>query len=314
MRTLVGTRSHDKDAGIKMKELCFLTVGHAGYSPLWLYSISKAYPRATALVFLKREGIDTPALAQAICKVQSSKLKIILGEFDDYKVTPKYGPMLRFLLYTPRRIERYLKGFKYFYIGDVDHIICPESFSLVEQHLKFCEREGLPYSAMMRVREPKLIAGRVFATRQFVTKVAKVTKKYDEWVRAKGQFIFKPVPFNPDEHLSYKIIVESGLTPPPQLKPYTTAREFQAINPISCEGSGPFAPMHGLHLGFARRPVASMKEKYAGLIDCRYYRNYFLWALILGGDPLFRTLVSLMPEASADTVHRTLALAKEYSI
>jgi len=294
-----------------MKELCFLTVGHAGFAPLWLYSIAKAYPEATALVFLKKEGIDSPELAQAFGKVQSSKHQVILGEFDDYRVTPRYGPMLRFLLYTPRRIKRFLEGFKYFYTGDVDHLICPEDPTLVEQHLRFCEREGLPYSAMMRVREPKLIAGRVFATREFVTQVSEVTEEYDRQVQARGQYIFKPEPYNPDEHLSYRIIVESGLASPPQLKPYTVAKEFQAINPARCDQSGPFAPMHGLHLGFARHSTAAMKKKYAGLIKWGYYHKYFAHLLQLVKDQQFRELAHLMPKNSSGTVRRMLALAVE---
>jgi hypothetical protein len=264
-------------------KLCFLTVAygsHETYEELFRYSIKQVYPDADVL--------------------------ILPNEFLGYEVSSaRTAAMWRFLYFTSARVKTYLQGYDYFYITDVDFIICPEQTSLVEQHLQHCETIGLPYSAHMRSYEPKIVAARLFTTREYVSRVAAVTTVLDMQVRTSGEAIFHEKPRHPDERLLYKIIRLSGLAAPPQLKLYTKLKEFNLMNPANSDQQL-FSPHHGIHLGMGRKSPSTLHKTYHELFEMPFYQEYLAYARSLSKKAEFQAILSRMTPKTVATVERML--------
>lgn len=283
-----------------MGGLCFIVSVHGwhmDYIPLFLYSLRKAYPEAGALVLTGQNS-----------HISSDSKYRVENDFEGYKVTSKSPEMWRFLAFASERFEKYLVNYDYFYVTDVDYIICPEYPSLLQQHLNHCETLGLSYSTHMRVYEPKIVVARLFATRSFARAVAEVVDVFDLLVAEHAENIFQRKPRHPGERLLYKIIVQSGLRAPPRLEVHSPEAEFDILNPANY-GDALFNPQHGIHLGIGRASARG----YGDLLGREFYQQYFEHLRELQNDAVFLRILADMSLGTRTTVEKMLELAEEPS-
>ena len=294
------------------KNLCVSTVAQGKYQsfiPLFLYSISESYPDFTTIVFTGGEPAE-PYVVESMKLLSDRNVAVITDEFSGYKGGGSIPAMWRFLLFTTERFEKYFSNFDYFYITDVDFIICPETPSLLTQHLTHCNILSLPYSAHIRHYYPEIIAARLFATRSFALCVQDQVNIYDKLIEEYGSDIFDETSRHFDERLLYEIVTKSGFRHPPKLDPYSISREFDLFDPANYDQEL-FSPHHGIHLGLGRKRLLVLNRKrWSSLFDRDFYRGYAAWLSKLRQDDIFTELLSLTPRWAAKTVYRMMTVLK----
>jgi len=289
------------------KNLCFFTVAQGKYQsfiPLFLYSISESYPDFTTIVFTGGEPAE-PYVVESIELLSDRNVDVITDEFSGYKSGGRVPAMWRFLLFTTERFEKYFSNFNYFYTTDVDFIICPETPSLLTQHLTHCNTLSLPYSASLRHYYPEIIVARLFATRSFALCVQDQVDIYDKLVEEHGSDIFDETPRHFDERLLYEIVTKSGFRSPPKLDPYSISHEFDLFDPANYDREL-FSPHHGIHLGIGRKKRGLGGEMWMSLFNRDFYQGYAEQLSKFQSDPLFVKLLSITPDYAVRLVSRMI--------
>lgn len=239
-------------------KVCVTTVVDGGfqrYTPLFLLSLLTAYPDYSVRVFV-RDGIG-PELAAGMQLLGSVEglgdWRIVTGELDGYPKCRRLGAFLRYLLFTRERVSRYFSCCDYIYVTDGDLLITRETPALHIQHIEHMAMTGLPYSDILRNREPYVITGLLFASREFLDHVADMVEWYDAEFRVRAAGVLDAGGHFEDERLLYQIIRDGGVGLPPQHVLEDDPLQERLSDPANYHDRV-FRPWHGMNIGagFAR--------------------------------------------------------------
>ncbi|SCG83247.1 hypothetical protein DW1_1677 [Proteiniborus sp. DW1] len=251
-----------------MKPLCFAVFVYDDYSkfiPFYIYSILKSYPEYYVKVFLRESLPESERRCMELIKEElSCNFEIKENYYSDFRFSDTTMRVLRFLI----PYEEF-KEFENVYIGDVDFLIVRETPSILDGHLKHCERIGLPYSNEIRPGTKRLSGLHFFKVKEYYSKMNKIIEYYlnnsDELYR-----IMNKLKSN-EKFLYYIIEKEIGFGKLGQARKYR--------------------PHHGIHLSceiegyFENRKEAS-KARYNRLK--KQLKEYF-------ADPLFLEMIKILP-------------------
>jgi len=247
-----------------MKSLCFAVFVYGDYSkfiPFYIYSILKSYPEYYVKVFL-RESLPEKErkCIELIRERLSSNFEIKENYYSNFKLSDSTMRVLRFLI----PYEEF-KEFENVYIGDVDFLIVKETPSILERHLKHCEKIGLPYSNVIRRGTKRLTGLHFIRVKEYYSKMNKIIKYYlentDELYRLMNKL-------NSNEKFLYFIIEkEIGFGKLNQVKKYR--------------------PHHGIHLGCEMVGYFKNRRERYNLLK-NQLNEYF-------NDPLFLDMLKILP-------------------
>ena len=241
--------------------LCVTTVVNKAYQkyiPSFCYFCTKSYPYYGIKLFLTEKLV--PKYKEIV--VELPQVEIIENAFTGFPKASQELKTLRWII-TPEIFE----GYDNIYVGDVDLLICRESQTLEDQHVKHCEEICLPYSNSVRPNSTRF-SGLHFVRREFYyAEMLPIIKKYAKKLR-EGELCNSK-----NETILYNMIKESGLGFPKNW----------------------FRPHHGLHLGLWRRGPRKIEQRYWDVIDKSAYRRYYEYYLTLknAGDSLFKEVTNL---------------------
>jgi len=217
------------------------------YTPLFILSLLTAYPAYSIRVFV-RDDIG-PELATGMRLLDGmGDWQIITGALDGYPQCKRLGAYLRYLLFTSDRVARYFSEFDYVYITDGDMLITRETPALHVQHIEHMKVIRLSYSDILRHSTPLVATGLLFASQEFIGRVAETVEWYDAEFRAKGADVIDATECIPDERLLYQIIRDSGVGEPPQHILEDDPPMGRPSDPANYHDQV-FRPWHGLNIG-----------------------------------------------------------------
>lgn len=204
-------------------KLCILSVvdrSYQHYLPTLAFSALTAYPNCTVL--LATEGRFRWRVARALRPLHTlGDLRLMEHVFDGF---PQRGQedlaFRRFVFDHPS-----LDEFDYIYIPDSDLFMCPETPTLIEQHVAQAQQFGLPYSNVLRPTQmPRLHGWHFIIRRPYQQAMGETIARYRHQLQHR-QIAAR----TNDEHLLYRMVTDAGLGTPPR--------------------GTPFLGNHGLHLG-----------------------------------------------------------------
>jgi len=267
-----------------MRPLCFAVYVYDDYSkyiPFYIYSILKSYPEYFVKVFLRETLSEREKKCLKLIKENlSSNFEVKENYYSNFRFSDTTMRVLRFLI----PYEEF-KEFENVYIGDVDFLIVRETPSLLEGHLKHCERIGLPYSNEIRIGTKRLSGLHFFKVKEYYSKMNKIIEYYlnntDELYRLMDKF-------KSNERFLYYII-EKGIG-------------FGRLNQTR-----KYRPHHGIHLSceiegyFENRKEAS-RARYNRLKN--QLKEYY-------ADPLFQEMLKILPVEKFMQLSRELQKYKD---
>lgn len=223
--------------------------GYCGIIPLYLHCLLTAYPRYHATVFTR----DLPGDIEDVLKKHPhrDRFKIVKHEFDDYPIGPKETASLRFLLFTPERVEQFFRDDDYVYITDVDMMFVRERPGILRQHIEHMKVLGLPYSNKLRACYPTTLTGAHFVSAEYIEDIQYMTGCYDDDFYEDGLDVLDTQDCIVDERLLYQIVRDSVIRLPPHP---------DEIRPRDAE-SVLFRPWHGINIGYGRQPIEKVKSR-----------------------------------------------------
>jgi len=232
--------------------VCITTVVDGGfqrYTPLFILSLLTAYPDYSVRVFVRDNiGAELATGVELLDSIEGlGDWQIITGELDGYPKCKRLGAYLRYLLFTRERATRYFSEFDYVYVTDGDMLITREDPPLHVQHIEHMKVIGLPYSDIIR-HDPQVVTGLLFASREFIERVADTVDWYDAEFRTRGADVLDAAQRFADERLLYQIIRDSGVGLPPRQARPDGPPTGRLSDPASYHNQV-FRPWHGLNLG-----------------------------------------------------------------
>jgi len=276
-----------------MGKVCLTTVSSAnyfsGYIPLYLYSLSQAFPDYHARIFLR--GKLPPYVKEALNLVPGGKWAIYEDSFPSYHVDTASTNALRFILRA-----KHFQGFNCVLFTDLDFIFVPTKPKLIDYHSKQMTKSGCFGGYRGPKRHParfpegwtgdkQRVAGGTFLVNQeWFKKTAEEAKKYRKILKA-GKF---PKYREADEVMLCNMIKKSGMVPP-EHKGY----------------SRKYRPLHVGDFKFAR---GSSNRKMARLITKGTCRKF----LRLYEDPTWVAITELISKHNP-TIRKLLRGARRYT-
>lgn len=272
---------------------------YSKYIPFYIYSVLKSYPEYYVKIFIEKDlSKSEKKCLDALRNEMSDHFSICKDRFRGYdflngtNIRGGGKKILRWLI-----PENEFDGFDYVYIGDVDFIIIREEPSLLESHLRHCEKTHLPFSNKIRLMPGSSVRTDRMTGLHFIIK-----KPYYGEI---GQYISK---YLQDNDCLIKSL--SGLNNNEQFLYHLLERGFELDRLLLFED---FRPHHGIHLGIARRrglPAAEiLKRLTQAEMDESYEltaaKNYLINCL---DDRLFQNMLSILPEESIFNVCDALDL------
>ncbi len=260
------------------KRVCFTTYiygdNYQDYIPLMLYSVYKAYPEYSIIIFVSGKlRDDVIKIINLIGKVYKN-YEIIENVFDDCpNMKPIKAKTLRWVLWSDR-----FKEFDYLYYIDSDILYVREPILLHEQHVRHMNYIGSDCCSNI-VRKTKLsntniidllrvlyysgflsvfkycftsysfrMTGLHFVVvdKYFSYITPMIINKYKNLIYT-GE-IFKKTIYPNDEAVLYKMMEEAGCDMSVFAIQKTSISMFDSTNPERAE----FCPHHGVHLGIFR--------------------------------------------------------------
>ncbi len=132
------------------------------YIPYYIYTFLRAYDYVHIKVFLSEKTEECIGLQDSLILLN----KYFKGRFDVYE---NYNKQINVqgnnLTGGNKKITRwvipykYVQGFDYCYIGDIDFLILSESYDFKEVHKEHMEITGLPFSNAVRSEKDKRLTG-----------------------------------------------------------------------------------------------------------------------------------------------------------
>lgn len=274
------------------------------YIPLFVLSWLRAYPYADIRIYLQ----DT--LNQDIKKQLESvgalgRANIIEDAYSMVSFTekallyPQISKCFRWLVYEPD-----FKEYEAIYIGDIDIIIVKEKEPLFDQHMKHCAYCKLPYSNIIRTKEPvnlwwhpkrlntyvrqygfrnvakymvkskrvlyRLSGLHFFRAPEYLEAVMPLQAVFAGYLNRMAESKSKDyniVHFN-NEAMLFDLVKASGLGLPKD-EDGNNAEVNIEENPQAAR----FRPHHGIHLGIFRNNKNTSKNKH--ILDSNVYKEYY---------------------------------------
>jgi len=189
------------------ERMCFLTVANLAYQhyiPWYILFLNRAYPQAKKIVLLDSNICEH--IKKNLDSVGTNNCEIREYAFGKHRsVDGNAIKILRWLYY-----ESFLEDYDCVAIGDVDLAICRESPSFMEQHLRHCDKTGLPYSNYVRKSntnlKPRMSGMHVIRPKRWFAAVLSIINEYREKLHT--------IKLS-NEHILYRIIADSPLGEPP---------------------------------------------------------------------------------------------------
>lgn len=261
-------------------KFCFTTIVHGEnyvkYAPYFIYSCLKAYPDSFVKLFFTGE------IPQKYHKIYNhiksiGNFKIEQNCFSDYSKKNQSLKSIRWII-----SEIWFKDYSHIYIGDVDIFICQENPTLLEQHVKHCKEQNLPYSNMVRPNSTRLSGLHFIEREKYYLCIESVRQKYVK--------LLKENKLNDtNEVMLYRMIKESGM-------------EFP---------NNQWRPHHGLHLGMWRKGARVLsKEKWVGVGGRESYRVYWEWFKKIENDPVLKLIEKTHP--IKEIAHMRQSMEREF--
>jgi len=201
------------------------------YIPFYIYFINRAYPEADILIYKSDGVVDYEQLT-----VLEARNYIIVENMSGIPAA-----CYRWLI-----SDKFIKNYKYAYVGDVHIAIAKEPESLFNQHIR--NMGDLPYSNLKRSKGPRLTGLHFIETDPYFRAVDPVISRVELGDVTDPGY---------NEELLYQIVKDSGL----------------GIHP------GNFRPHHGLHLGIFRKKYEKINFKKLCGPHTEMYRDDFRAAL-----------------------------------
>lgn len=243
-----------------MKDLCIVAVvddGYQEYVPLYLYFLSRAYPRYEARIYFR--GRFHPQVSDALDSLRdTARFEILPIPYDFDESNPQAIKSVRWVLYDDAFLD-----FEYVYIGDIDMFVVPEETPLHEVHAAHCREIARPYSNRVRGRQRKLTGLHFVQTREYFDALRPTMDRYRE-AALRGALQIS------NEELLYRMIDESVGLPP---------------------FVGNFVTHHGMHArAFDQyRPLAEQRAR-ADFVFHRHFEPYASAFRRAAETPEFKTL------------------------
>ena len=261
MENLSPSQQNKKWAAINFDgSLAIVTIvsgAYQWYLPLWFYCIKKELPAAHPIAYIHGDVEGLPF------GIIGADMAMDIRASMDLNVYPVNGPTTAALRFTYD--DQHLRSFDYVLITDCDILMVRENPSIINQHMRMAGRYNLGcYHNYISNDTPEgaKVPGVHFVTRAWWDATAATRAKYQKLLREYGS-----TDWDWDEHMLYRIILESGLTPPP--------REYHIW------------AHHGIHLGDYRRRI---DNKTKGPVPSGHHSSYLRQ---LQHDPEFMHLVDL---------------------
>lgn len=266
------------------------------YIPLVLYSIGKAYPKYSVIIFIYNSIRKDISDQLEIIKKFFRNFKIIENYYSDCKpMTSLKSKSLRWVLWDESFIN-----YDYIYVIDIDILYIPEPIPLHEQHINHMKFIGsdcisnikrisksnyLSLIHLLRIIKnggPKAFF-RYFSSRS-ENKLSglhfyKVTEYY-KYINSDVRLIYKKLIYRNqlwkktttlnNEALLYTMLKENGVD--------VTCFANQSNSTNSLDFSEPrrpeFRPHHGIHLGIFRSDVDSLLPSDKEILESKTYKFY----------------------------------------
>jgi len=283
--------------------LCVTTVVDGvfqNYTPLFILSLLTAYPDYSIRVFVRDDPGDA-LLAGMEMLDGLGDWAIITDELDGYPPCHRVGAFLRYLLFTRERTERYFSEFDYVYVTDGDMLITRETPPLHVQHIEHMKAIGLPYSDIMRHGTPQVVTGLLFASQEFIERVAETVEWYDAEFRVRADNVLDTAKRIPDERLLWQIIRDSCICEPPQHIFEDDPLQERLSDPANFRDQV-FRPWHGVNIGagFAK-PARNMIR-----LDLPYRAESSRQIATLIATPLGKACAELLTAGQQQALARSL--------
>lgn len=277
------------------------------YIPLLIYSIGKAYPQYTVLIFIYETLRANVVVQLDIVRQFYTNFEIIENTFSDCpRMDSLKSKCLRWVLWNDLFNE-----YDYIYIVDIDILYSPERIPLHEQHkihMKFIGSECV--SNIRRLLHPSFLGGLQVLKHYGVIPFLNYWKCHGEY-RTSGLHFFERK--NYYKHVSetlrqkYKESIYKS-------KIYTHARlmnneifltslledadirtdifSIQSSSIAQLDPNNPcrgeFRPHHGIHLGIFREQLDQMSESTKQILNSDIYQDYIKYYCgNIKNDPVF---------------------------
>ncbi|MCP3032938.1 hypothetical protein LF817_16555 [Halobacillus sp. A1] len=218
---------------MKKKPLCLVAFVYGSYTqyiPFYVYSILKSYPNYYVKIFVNKKlsKVENDCL-EMIRDRLSSNFEIKENYFkefdiDNLELSEEGKKAIRFLIPRKEFID-----FENVYFGDIDILIVNELPSLLEGHLKHCEKTGLPYSNLVRKNSKRLTGLHFYKVKEYYDKMDEIL---DDYLMNKDKLVNQLLEYRWDEEFLFDIVNDG-------------------IGTKGLSGND-YRPHHGFHIGTIR--------------------------------------------------------------
>lgn len=302
------------------------------YIPLLVYSINKAYPNYTIMLFLHgaiNENVKT------ILEESGLDKNVIFKEYhfcDCSNMSPLKSRAFRWVLW-----DDLFLNFDYMYIVDIDMLYIPEPIPLHIQHIKHMKRTGLPFDNMRRIHKinkyslvallrriknvgfiyffdylslPAVeyrLTGLHFVDikKYYAVLNTKVIEKYKEDIYT-GK-CFKYIMCPDDEILLYSICSQMGFEMDKLAIQSDSVTSLDFMNTDRDE----FRPHHGIHMGIFRNSIEQIQGNslLRSILESEVYKYYIsVYKEKMLQDSLLMNII----DSSSDNIKDLFVRMNEY--